>query len=226
MELVVLNCRGNKISVDKESIKNHGFFEIFFKTDMKEENEEIFLNHDHKIVHKLLNYLMGYPVDFDEIKDITHILCIDIPKYTLMAINSYEIKQKKWNYYVGKLENYNIDIDSYIKVYSEYFNIHVKKEILCVTQQLIIKSYNYHLDLLDNEDINISIYNYNYSGSYIAGKNYKAKSNDDYFYIYRLILEGTCDIKEYAFKILVTCQCWKLKIKNFKKLYFNIIIKI
>ena len=202
MELIVLNCRGKKISVDVDTIKNYGFFKGYFSSRMHKDNEEFFLNHDVKIVHKLLNYMMGYEVNIDKIKDIARILSIDIIKNIseskLMAINSYEIKND-WNKYIDIFNNYGIDIDKYIKKYSASFD-DFDIEFFCLTKQLIIQSYESHLDLIGNEDINITINESEseseppYDGKYIVKKNYKAQSNDDYFYIYRLINEGTYNI--------------------------------
>lgn len=219
MNLVVLNCRGTKITVDLETIKHHGFFKIWNSSEMKKENEEIFLDHYHKTVHKLLDYFMGYKVDIEQIKDIAYILSIDIKvdvpkKNILMWIGNCKIEGDLWLKSIKIFQNYNITIDDYIRKYSESFG-NCDDELLSLSKQLIIKSYAKNLDLIGNEDINICIvYNkgiYN-SQTYIRPDNHKAKLNDNYFYIYKLIRAGKYDITEYDF--IIKIKYWEIYNNN------------
>ena len=47
-DTIILNCRGEKISLKKDDIKDYGIFKIFIETKMKNENEELYLNHNVK----------------------------------------------------------------------------------------------------------------------------------------------------------------------------------
>ena len=182
MELIKINARGTIIEIPKDI----AFRIEYIKNNHNWNNEQIYLNFNADIVHKLLDYISyGETKYLDELKTICDFLLIEIPNYKNSKNNISELQKSiiidKYNHYA-----YHRDCN-FIEKFSKYMGSDfIHYELISVYDWRDDEQNNITIELFEKDLLNYDDKIIMLSGNSI----YPSKSNIE------TILDKECEIRK------------------------------